>query len=89
MNQDFGYLEIACAKGWTSSKDLIGFFNPLTGKFQPAKTKLKEALEKSSLYSNAPYVVLLDEANLSPMEHYWSDFIKLADTNYSRKIKIS
>lgn len=89
LNQDFGYLEIACAKGWTSSKDLIGFFNPLTGKFQPAKTKLKEALEKSSLYSNAPYLVLLDEANLSPMEHYWSDFIKLADTNYSRKIKIS
>lgn len=29
LNEDFGYLEIACAKGWTSSKDLIGFFNPL------------------------------------------------------------
>nr|WP_315199861.1 AAA family ATPase [uncultured Flavobacterium sp.] len=89
LNNDFGYLEISCAKGWTSSKDLIGFFNPLTNKFQPAKTKLKEALEKSSSHLTSPYLVLLDEANLSPMEHYWSDFIKLADTNYSRKIKIS
>lgn len=89
LNEDFGYLEIACAKGWTSSKDLIGFFNPLTNKFQPAKTKLKQALKKSEEKPNAPYLVLLDEANLSPIEHYWSDFIKLADTNYSRKIKIS
>ncbi|WP_430613161.1 AAA family ATPase [Flavobacterium sp. JP2137] len=89
LNDNFGYLEIPCAKGWTSSKDLIGFFNPLTNKFQPAKTKLKGALEKSSAHLNSPYIVLLDEANLSPMEHYWSDFIKLADTNYTRKIKIS
>ncbi|AIG29678.1 hypothetical protein IA01_03970 [Flavobacterium psychrophilum] len=89
LNEDFGYLEIACAKGWNSSKDLIGFFNPLTNKFQPAKTKLREALKKSEENPNAPYLVLLDEANLSPIEHYWSDFIKLADTNYSRKIKIS
>ena len=89
LNENFGYLEIACAKGWTSSKDLIGFFNPLTNKFQSAKTKLKEALKKSEENLNAPYIVLLDEANLSPIEHYWSDFIKLADTDYPRKIKIS
>ena len=89
LNENFGYLEINCAKGWTSSKDLIGFFNPLTGKFQQAKTKLKDALEKSNANLNAPYIVLLDEANLSPMEHYWSDFIKLADNDYLKKIKIS
>ncbi|SHG40819.1 AAA domain (dynein-related subfamily) [Flavobacterium segetis] len=89
LSEDFGYLEIACAKGWTSAKDLIGFFNPLTNKFQPAKTKLKEALKKSEEKQNSPYIVLLDEANLSPIEHYWSDFIKLADVDYPRKIKIS
>ena len=89
LNEDFGYLEIACAKGWTSSRDLIGFFNPLTQKYQSSKTNLKDALEKSERNPNAPYLVLLDEANLSPIEHYWSDFIKLADINYPRKIKIS
>jgi MoxR-like ATPase len=89
LDEDFGYLEISCAKGWTSSKDLLGFFNPLTNKFQPSKTKLKEALKKSESNLNAPYFILLDEANLSPIEHYWSDFIKLADFDYSRNIKIS
>jgi MoxR-like ATPase len=89
LDESFGYLEIPCAKGWTSSKDLIGFFNPLTNKFQPSKTKLKDALSKSEANPNSPYIILLDEANLSPIEHYWSDFIKLADANYPRKIKIS
>jgi MoxR-like ATPase len=89
LNEKFGYLEIPCSKGWTSSKDLIGFFNPLSNVFQPAKTKLKDALQKSEDDPNAPYIVLLDEANLSPIEHYWSDFIKLADLNYPRTIKIS
>jgi MoxR-like ATPase len=89
LNEQFGYLEIACAKGWTSSKDLIGFFNPLTNKFQSSKTRLRESLIDSEAHSNSPYIVLLDEANLSPIEHYWSDFIKLADFNNSRKIRIS
>jgi MoxR-like ATPase len=89
LDEKFGYLEIPCSKGWTSSKDLIGFFNPLTNKFQPAKTKLKKALSNSEINPNSPYIVLLDEANLSPIEHYWSDFIKLADLNYPRIIKIS
>lgn len=89
LNESFGYLEIPCAKGWTSAKDLIGFYNPLTQKFQESKTKLKTALVNSSNFKNSPYLILLDEANLSPMEHYWSDFIKLADFEYPRKIKIS
>lgn len=89
LSEKFGYLEISCAKGWTSSKDLIGFYNPLSKKFQSSKTKLKEALENSQAYPQSPYIVLLDEANLSPMEHYWSDFIKLADLEYGRKINIS
>ena len=77
LSEQFGYLEIPCAKGWNSSKDLIGFYNPLIKDFQESKTKLRTALKASSKYKNAPFIVLLDEANLSPMEHYWSDFIKL------------
>lgn len=89
LSDELGYLEINCAKGWTSAKDILGFFNPLTGRYQDAKTQLKAALEKSELHKKSPYVVLLDEANLSPMEHYWSDFIKLSDVEYERVIKLS
>ncbi|WP_139422303.1 AAA family ATPase [Chryseobacterium mulctrae] len=87
LNEGFGYLEVNCAKGWTSSRDLLGFYNPLTGKYQDSKTGLRLALMKSNKNLNSPYIVLLDEANLSPMEHYWSDFIKLADGDYAKKIK--
>jgi MoxR-like ATPase len=89
LASEFGYLEINCARGWTSSKDLLGFYNPLTGRYQQSKTRLKDALENSSKNTNAPYIVLLDEANLSPIEHYWSDFIKLADHDYERVVKVS
>lgn len=89
LSEQFGYLEIPCAKGWNSSKDLIGFYNPLIKDFQESKTKLRTALKASSKYKNSPFIVLLDEANLSPMEHYWSDFIKISDFEYDRKIKIS
>lgn len=89
LDHNHGYLEINCAKGWTSSKDLIGFYNPLTGRYQQSKTRLKDALDASSQNLRSQFIVLLDEANLSPMEHYWSDFIKLADSDYSRTIKIS
>ena len=30
-----------------------------------------------------PMVILLDEANLSPVEHYWSDFLRNSDINSS------
>lgn len=89
LTDSFGYLEINCSRGWTSSKDILGFFNPLTGKYQEAKTKLAKALRSSSNTKNLPFLVLLDEANLSPIEHYWSDFIKLSDLDYKRSIKLS
>lgn len=85
------YLKIPVARGWTSSKDLIGYFNPLTKKYQSSKTELYgflkrcEADVKKSL--EVPSIVLLDEANLSPMEHYWSDFLTLSDFDYSRVVK--
>lgn len=78
-NADF--LNIPVARGWTGSRDLIGFYNGLRGVFQPAKTGLYQFLlngEKNCELSNSR-IVLLDEANLSPIEHYWSDFIGLTD----------
>lgn len=32
-----------------------------------------------------PFVVMLDEANLSPMEHYWADFMNTADMNKDKR----
>lgn len=78
------YSEIAVEKGWTSRRDLIGYYNPLTKSFDASNKGLFSALailneEKKENIDDFPYLVLLDEANLSQMEHYWADFMSLCD----------
>lgn len=77
--------EIAVGRGWTAQKDLIGFYNPLISRFQPSNTGLYAFLIALSgevdakAAAAAMAYVLLDEANLSPIEHYWSTFMGMAD----------
>lgn len=84
------YTEIAVEKGWTSRRDLIGYYNPLTKSFDAANKGLFSALstlgtEAKNNISDFPYWVLLDEANLSQMEHYWADFMSLCDFDKPRR----
>lgn len=81
------YLSISVERGWTSKNDLIGYLNPLNGDVVDT-TGLQKALETVNGEKEekaSPYIVLLDEANLSQMEYYWSSFIKLADDDARRK----
>ena len=83
------FLNIAVGRGWMSTRDLIGFYNSLKNVYQPARTGLYEFLKQgtSKEASETLRLVLLDEANLSPLEHYWSDFIGLCDQEgYQRTI---
>lgn len=83
--------EVAVGRGWTSQKDLIGFYNPLSSRFQAAGTGLYDFLvalsgEKNSKAAMA--YVLLDEANLSPIEHYWSAFMGMTDRGGKSVIRL-
>lgn len=81
--------EVAVSRGWTSQKDLIGYYNPLASRFQPASTGLYsflKAVGSETNFDRAMAYVLLDEANLSPIEHYWSAFMGLTDHETDRKI---
>ena len=75
--------EVAVGRGWTAQKDLIGFYNPLTSRFQPSSTGLygffKALSDEKDSKASAMAYVLLDEANLSPIEHYWSTFMGMTD----------
>lgn len=80
-------VEIPVAKGWTSQKDFIGFYNPLSKKFIPTNQTMYRLLkisnkevENSSYLESCLGFVILDEANLSPIEHYWSSFYNLTDS---------
>lgn len=81
--------EVAVSRGWTSQKDLIGYFNPLTSRFQAANTGMYSFLKSIGSETHADRAmayVLLDEANLSPIEHYWSSFMGLSDNQGDRHI---
>lgn len=81
--------EVAVSRGWTSQKDLIGYYNPLTSRFQPAGTGMYSFLKAIGNETGADHAmayILLDEANLSPIEHYWSAFMGLTDHDGDRKI---
>ena len=73
---------IPVERGWTSKRDLIGYYNPLTRTYDRVNPSMFQALEITGRESGEgvlPYFVLLDEANLSPMEYYWADFMAAAD----------
>ena len=75
------FLNVPVARGWVSSRDFVGFNNSLKGLFQPAKTGLYQFLRQSEQPEAGKLLrmVLLDEANLSPIEHYWSEFLAMCD----------
>lgn len=78
------YVPVSVERGWTSKRDFVGYYNPLSKTFDKSNRKLYDALyqldaEKRSGISKFPFVILLDEANLSPMEYYWSDFMNICD----------
>lgn len=78
------YLPISVERGWTSKRDFLGYYNPLTGQFETVDARRYEAfreldMEKRAGFESIPYVMLLDEANLSSPEFYWGDFMNVSD----------
>ncbi len=80
---------IPVARGWTSSRDVLGYWNSLSGKFHSSPTGLWELLQhvqNESMTDVSPILLLLDEMNLSSPEHYFSSFLDLADGESTREV---
>ena len=78
------YVAVSVERGWTSKRDFVGYYNPLSKTFDKSNRRIYDALhqldtEKRAGIFKLPYIILLDEANLSPMEYYWSDFMNICD----------
>lgn len=78
------FVAISVQRGWTSSQDLVGFYNSLTRTFDKASPQLFDLLSILDAESRSlnparilPALVLLDDANLSSMEYYWADFMAM------------
>ena len=65
---------------WTSSEDLLGYYNPLEKKY--LSTPFLEALIDAGNNPETPYFICLDEMNLAHVEYYFADFLsKLEERN--------
>lgn len=78
------FIPVSVERGWTTKRDFIGYYNPLTKAFDRSNRKIFDALNIMNLEANGnntdmPFMILLDEANLSPMEYYWADFMNICD----------
>lgn len=75
-------------RGWTSIKDFIGYPNPFPTSGSGAHDIIASNVDACNAFrrmndqrqkengARPPYLMLLDEANLSPIEYYWSQFLK-------------
>lgn len=75
------FVDISVERGWMSHKDFIGYYNPLTKNMEKSNNRVFDALLRLNNETGdpAPFLILLDEANLSPIEHYWAAFLRLCD----------
>jgi MoxR-like ATPase len=84
------FTEVNVEKGWTSVRDYIGYYNPLSKDFEKTDSTVFDSISELAMeyrqnYQEVPpFIILLDEANLSPLEHYWSPFLRACDTFQSR-----
>lgn len=62
---------------WTSSEDLLGYYNPLEKKY--LTTHFLEALLEAIDNPDIPYFICLDEMNLARVEYYFADFLSLLE----------
>jgi len=58
---------------WTSSDDLLGYYNPIQSSFLP--TPFTEAIAEAIQNPNRIYLICLDEMNLARAEYYFADFL--------------
>lgn len=65
---------------WLDPSDLLGFFDPLAETFRPSS--FTSALKQANDYSDRPFLICLDELNLSRIENYGSDL--LSTLEYSK-----
>lgn len=70
-----GCKTISVQAGWRDKGDLVGHFNAFEKKFYEQETLQGLYEAQCPAYSDRPYIVLLDEMNLSRPEQYFAEFL--------------
>lgn len=78
------YLLLPVRPDWNDDKYLLGYYNPLTKKYQ--STLFLDFIMQADQDRENPYFVCLDEMNLARVEYYFSTFLSTMESN--KKIKL-
>lgn len=72
---------------WTSSDDLIGYYNPLEKRY--ISTPFLDAIFEAKENPDRLYLICLDEMNLARIEYYFADFLsKLEERKSNTEIEL-
>jgi len=77
-NSIVNHIFLSVRPDWRDSKPLIGWYNPLTEKYE--KTELLDLILKATNDKENPYFIILDEMNLAHVEYYFSDFLSVLES---------
>ncbi len=92
LKMDERFLEVPVGRSWVSEREFIGFFNSLSNSFSPSSSGVYQFLKGVSKDQpeTAPLsLLLLDEANLSAIEHYGAFLINISDDEADNMLRLS
>jgi 5-methylcytosine-specific restriction endonuclease McrBC GTP-binding regulatory subunit McrB len=72
------YLVVPVGANWTETRHIFGYLNIMTGKYQ--STPALEFIMSANKDPDNPYILILDEMNLSHVERYFSDFLSAIES---------
>jgi hypothetical protein len=77
------YLHIPVRPDWLDERDLVGAFNSLSKRFEPANSGLVDCLiaasEDERQKRGGIYLICFDEMNLARVEHYFAQFLSVSE----------
>jgi hypothetical protein len=77
------HLLVPVRPDWLDDRDVIGAFNALSGRYEPAPSGLVDHLiaarEDQRTGRGGIYLICLDEMNLARVEHYFAAFLSLLE----------
>ena len=83
------HLFLSVRPDWRDSKALLGYYNPLTERYESTplcEFLLRAAKDYDQNKSNAhPYFVILDEMNLAHVEYYFADFLSVLESGRNKE----
>ncbi|MBD8115016.1 McrB family protein [Priestia megaterium] len=79
-------LILPISPSYTEPQDLIGHLNVSTGLYTPAETGLVDFLLHAEKNNDQMHILLMDEMNLSQVEHWFAPFISLLELKPDERI---